>query len=75
MQGVGADVLTIEEALYSGVLGLDVKDLKSIYGKKDYKEFLKNDGFILDDSDDPIYHFPDGNATIALMLLKKIRRR
>ena len=72
MQGVGADVLTIEEALYSGVLGLDVKDLKSIYGKRDYKDFLAHDGFILDESDDPIYHFPDGNATITRMLLKRM---
>ena len=71
--GPGADVLTIEEALESGALGLDpVATLKYVIGEEEYESRLKKYGNILDERDPYIYHFPDGNATVARLLVKKM---
>ena len=70
--GAGADVLTIGEALECGVLGFDPLTLKDLIGEKEYEKNLKEHGYILDEGDQYIHHFPDGNATIARLLVKKM---
>jgi len=71
--GPGADVISIYEALECGALGLDpVKSLIYVMGKQGYEESKQKHGNILDEDDPYIHHFPDGNATIARMLVKKM---
>ena len=71
--GPGPDVLTIEEAMECGALGLDpVATLKYVHEKKGYEKYLKAYGNIMDEKDPYIYHFPDGNATVARLLVKKM---
>ncbi len=70
--GAGADILTLGEALGCGALGLDPITWKDVIGEDEYKRELKEHGNIMDDGDKYIHHFPDGNATIARMLVKKM---
>ena len=70
--GGGTDVLTLAEALECGVLGLDPLTLKDILGEEAYKKNMKTHGYIFDEEDQYIHHFPDGNATIARLLVKKM---
>lgn len=71
--GPGADVLTIEEVIESGGLGIDlVPTLEYLYGKENYLNSLKSYGNIMDERDPYICHFPDGNASIARLLVKKM---
>lgn len=71
--GPGTDVLTIAEALECGALGLDpIDSLKYVIGEAAYEKSLQEYGNILDESDQYIHHFPDGNATIARLLVKKM---
>lgn len=71
--GAGADVISISEAMECGALGLDpVKALTYVMGKEAYEESKKIHGNILDEDDQYIHHFPDGNATIARLLVKKM---
>lgn len=71
--GPGADVLSIAGALECGALGLDpVEELKYVLGEEQYEKSLREYGYILDEADPYIHHFPDGNATIARLLVKKM---
>ena len=70
--GAGADVLSMAEALESGVLGLDPLSLKDVLGEEEYKNKIREHAYILDEGDQYIHHFPDGNATIARLLVKKM---
>ncbi|MHC4175933.1 MAG: flavin monoamine oxidase family protein [Planctomycetota bacterium] len=70
--GPGADVATIEEALMTGGLGLDPVTLKDVIGEKGYEEYIKGHGYIMVDGDPYIHHFPDGNASVARLLVKKM---
>jgi spermidine dehydrogenase len=66
-------VLSIAEALECGALGLDpVESLKYVIGEEAYDENIQKHGYILDEDDQYIHHFPDGNATIARLLVKKM---
>jgi spermidine dehydrogenase len=55
---LGGDTLSVEEASYGGLLGVSKAFVSSL------SEFLNSDKYI--------YHFPDGNATLARMLVKKL---
>ena len=70
--GAGADTLTIGEALECGALGLDPTTLKLVIGEEEYYKSMENHGYLLDEADHYIHHFPDGNATIARMLVKRM---
>jgi len=70
--GAGADILTIGEALGCGALGLDPVTWKDVIGEEEYQKEVKEHGNIFDKGDPYIYHFPDGNATIARLLVKKM---
>ncbi|MFQ6031582.1 MAG: NAD(P)-binding protein, partial [Candidatus Zixiibacteriota bacterium] len=70
--GPGADVATIEEALMAGGLGLDPVSLKDAIGKEEYEKYIKENGYIMVDEDPYIHHFPDGNASVARLLVKKM---
>jgi len=70
--GAGADVMSIAEALECGVLGLDPLTLKDLIGEEEYENNIKEHGYIFDEGDQYIHHFPDGNATIARLLVKKM---
>ena len=66
------EMLTMEEAFESGALGLDY------FSWKDALDEVGNDGGYIKNTStysvkNPfIHHFPDGNATIARMLVKKM---
>jgi spermidine dehydrogenase len=70
--GPGTDVLTLEEALICGAIGLDPASLKDVIGPAEYQAYIEEYGNILVEEDPYIYHFPDGNATIARALVKKM---
>ena len=70
--GGGADVLTIGEALGCGALGFSPLAWKDVIGEEEYRKELKAHGNIFDEEDPYIHHFPDGNATIARLLVKKM---
>lgn len=70
--GGGADILTIGEALGCGALGFDPLAWKDVVGEEAYREEVKEHGNIFDPEDQYIHHFPDGNATIARLLVKKM---
>ena len=70
--GAGADTLTIGEAMECGAMGLDPFSLKSAIGEEEYNKNIEKNGNILDHEDQYIHHFPDGNATIARLLVKKM---
>ncbi len=70
--GTGADILTIGEALGCGALGLDPITWKDVIGEEAYQKELKEHGNIFDEGDPYIHHFPDGNATVARLLVKKM---
>jgi spermidine dehydrogenase len=70
--GEGADVATIGDALTTGGLGLDPASLKDVMGKKKYEKYIKEYGYIMVDEDPYIHHFPDGNASIARLLVRKM---
>ena len=70
--GGAPDVMTMEEALESGALGLDY------FSWRDTLNEVGSDGGYIKNTNtysvkEPfIHHFPDGNATIARMLVKKM---
>jgi len=70
--GEGADVTTIGDALSTGGLGLDPASLKDVMGKKKYEKYIKEHGYIMVDEDPYIHHFPDGNASLARLLVRKM---
>ena len=71
--GGGADVLSIGEAIDCGALGFDpVSTWKDLIGEDAFQKEVKEHGNIFAEEDPYIHHFPDGNATIARMLVKKM---
>jgi spermidine dehydrogenase len=70
--GQGADVATIEDALTTGGLGLDPATLKDVMGKDAYEKYIEEYGYIMVDEDPYIHHFPDGNASLARLLVRKM---
>ena len=70
--GAGADVLTISEALECGVLGFDPLSLRDVIGSEEYRNYIETSGYPHDEEDQFIHHFPDGNATIARLLVRKM---
>ncbi len=70
--GEGADVATIGDALTTGGLGFDPATLKDVMGKKKYEKYIKEYGYIMVDEDPYVHHFPDGNASIARLLVRKM---
>ena len=70
--GGAPDLMSMEEALDSGALGLDY------FSWSDTNDEVAGDGGYIENTDtysvkEPfIHHFPDGNATIARMLVKKM---
>jgi len=70
--GEGADVTTIEDALTTGGLGFDPASLEDVMGKERYKKYLKEYGYIMVDEDPYVHHFPDGNASLTRLLVRKM---
>ncbi|MHC4586546.1 MAG: NAD(P)-binding protein, partial [Planctomycetota bacterium] len=70
--GEGADVTTIGDALTCGGLGFDPASLKDVMGKKKYEKYIKEYGYIMVDEDPYVHHFPDGNASLARLLVRKM---
>lgn len=70
--GEGADVTTISDALTTGGLGFDPASLKDVMGPEKYAEYLKEYGYIMVDEDPYVHHFPDGNASLARLLVRKM---
>jgi len=69
----GTDVMSISEALASGPLGSDpYAAWKDAMEEGDYQEYVKKDGDTYNVKYPFIEHFPDGNATIARMLVKRM---
>ncbi len=71
--GGGADVLSIGEAVDCGALGFDpVSTWKDLIGERAFQKMAREHGNTFAEEDPYIHHFPDGNATIARMLVKKM---
>jgi len=70
--GEGADVTTIGDALATGGLGFDPATLKDVMGKEKYEKYIKEHGYIMVDEDPYVHHFPDGNASLARLLVRKM---
>ena len=69
----GTDVMSISEALASGPLGSDpYAAWKDAMEEGAYQEYVKKDGDTYAVKYPFIHHFPDGNATIARMLVKRM---
>jgi spermidine dehydrogenase len=66
------DVMTMEEALGSGALGMDSFSWSDVLDEGVYQEYVEKDGGTYAVKEPFIHHFPDGNATIARMLVKKM---
>ena len=71
--GSGTDVMSISEALASGSLGSDPYSAwKDAMEEGDYQDYVNKDGGTYSVKYPFIEHFPDGNATIARSLVKKM---
>jgi len=71
--GSGTDVMSIANALGSGCLGGDPYDAwPDALEEGDYQEYVNKDGDTYSVRHPFIQHFPDGNATIARSLVKKL---
>ena len=70
--GEGADVTTIGDALTTGGLGFDPASLKDVMGQKRYEKYIKEHGYIMVDEDPYVHHFPDGNASLTRLLVRKM---
>lgn len=71
--GGGADVLSLGEAIDCGALGFDsVATWKELMGEEAFKRSVKEHGNIFAEEDPYIHHFPDGNATVARLLVKNM---
>ena len=62
---VGADCMTALEALETGAPGFSIGALKDIIGEKRVEKMYTG-------GDPNIHHFPDGNASVARMLVRKL---
>jgi spermidine dehydrogenase len=71
--GSGTDVMSISEALGSGPLGSDpTAAWKDAMEEGAYQKYVEEDGGTYAVEHPFIHHFPDGNATIARSLVKKM---
>jgi spermidine dehydrogenase len=71
--GVGTDVMNLGEALASGSLGSDPYAVwKDALKEGDYQEYVNKEGDTYAAKYPFIHHFPDGNASIARSLVKKL---
>ena len=69
----GTDVMSISQALATGPLGSDpYAAWKDALEEGAYQEYVKKDGDTYNVKYPFIQHFPDGNATIARSLVKKM---
>jgi spermidine dehydrogenase len=72
-QGSGTDVLSIRRALASGSLGSDpYAAWPDAMQEGDYQKYVNKDGGTYSVDPPFIHHFPDGNATLARSLVKKM---
>ncbi|RLA04921.1 MAG: hypothetical protein DRQ59_16710, partial [Gammaproteobacteria bacterium] len=72
-RGGGTDSMSISEALSTGPLGSDpYAAWKDAMDEGDYQEYVNRDGDAYSVKYPFIHHFPDGNATIARMLVKRM---
>ncbi len=72
VDGGGGDVMTISEALGCGAMGLDPSSLEDVMGREEYSDYVDNYGYLYEEGDPYIHHFPDGNASIARLLVRKM---
>ena len=71
--GKGTDVMSIRQALSSGSMGSDpYAAWKDAMAEGDYQEYVKENGDTYSVRHPFIHHFPDGNATIARSLVKRM---
>jgi spermidine dehydrogenase len=71
--GGGTDSLSLRAVLSSGPLGSDPVALwKDAMADGSYQKYVNKDGGTYSVEDPFIHHFPDGNATIARLLVKKM---
>ena len=71
--GHATDVMSIREALASGSMGSDPYAVwKDAMGEGAYINYVENDEGTYESEHPFIHHFPDGNATIARSLVKKM---
>jgi len=71
--GSGTDVMSISQAIGSGCLGSDPYDAwNDAMEEGDYQKYVNKDGGTYSVEHPFIEHFPDGNATIARSLVKKM---
>jgi len=71
--GGGTDVMSISEALATGPLGSDpYAAWKDAMDEGDYQKYVNKDGGTYAVEHPFIHHFPDGNATIARSMVKKM---
>jgi len=70
--GPGADVATLEEALNLGGLGFGPETLTYAIGEERFKKQVKKYGNIMAEGDRYIHHFPDGNASVARLMVRKM---
>jgi len=71
--GSGTDVMSINGAVTSGALGSDpYAAWRDALAEGAYQEYVKKDGDTYNVKYPFIHHFPDGNATIARMLVKRM---
>jgi spermidine dehydrogenase len=72
-RGGGTDVMSISQALATGPLGSDpYAAWKDAMDEGDYLKYVNKDGGTYAVEHPFIHHFPDGNATIARSLVKKM---
>ena len=71
--GGGTDALNMSAALTSGALGSDpLVAWKDALGEGAYQKYVNKDGGTYAVEHPFTYHFPDGNATVARSLVKKM---
>jgi spermidine dehydrogenase len=71
--GSGTDVMSLKRALGTGCMGGDPYDAwGDVMAEGDYIEYVNKDGGTYSAKDPFIAHFPDGNATMARSLVKKL---
>jgi len=71
--GIGTDVMSIYGALTSGCMGGDpYAAWPDALDKGDYQGYVNKEGGTYAVEDPFIHHFPDGNATFARSLVKKM---
>ncbi|MHC4744145.1 MAG: hypothetical protein ACYS8Z_19685 [Planctomycetota bacterium] len=63
---------TIGDALTCGGLGFAPESLKDVMGKEKYEKYIKEYGYIMVDEDPYVHHFPDGNASLTRLLVRKM---